>query len=121
MPKKDLSRIVMFSAEATPFAKVGGMGDVVGALPRALKKLDLDSAIVIPAYAPILHQKRFDLKPCSTVTGFDVQMGNKTERAEIFQTRLNHSEVDVFLVGSNKYFDRAGIYNDPDSSRIRQK
>jgi len=115
MPQKDPSRIVMFSAEVTPFAKVGGMGDVVGALPKALEKLGLNPAVVIPAYASVLRQKQFDIKPCKTVPGFNVRMGNKTERARIFQTRLNNTEVDVYLIGSHKYFDRAGIYDNPDS------
>ena len=76
MPRKDPLRIVMFSAEVTPFAKVGGMGDVVGALPKALEKLGLHPAAVIPAYASVLRQKQFDIKPCKTVSGFNVRMGN---------------------------------------------
>ena len=115
MPRKDPLRIVMFSAEVTPFAKVGGMGDVVGALPKALEKLGLHPAAVIPAYASVLRQKQFDIKPCKTVSGFNVRMGNKTEHARIFQARLNNTEVDVYLIGSHKYFDRAGIYDNPDS------
>ena len=115
MLQKDPSRIVMFSAEVAPFAKAGGMGDVVGALPKALKKLGADPAIFIPAYAFLMQQDRFDIRPCKTVAGFNVRIGNETERAEIFQTRINSTDIDVYLIGSRKYFDRAGIYNDPET------
>ncbi|MBN2318705.1 MAG: glycogen synthase GlgA [Acidobacteria bacterium] len=109
------SRIVMFSAEATPFAKVGGMGDVVGALPKALSKLGFQTAVVIPAYASVLQEDRFDIRPCEAVSGITVRLGKATERAIIYQARLDKSDVDVYLVGSRKYFSRPGIYGDPDT------
>ncbi len=103
-------RIVMMAAEATPYAKVGGLGDVVGALPKALERLGARPAVVIPAYkgkagVPGIH-------PCSLVPGFDVSMASEIEHAEVFQAQMNHS-VDVYLIGSRKYFDRKGIYDDP--------
>lgn len=115
MGQKAPSRIVMFSAEATPFAKAGGMGDVVGALPKALEKLGSNPAVVIPAYTSLVQQDQFDIRPCKTVAGFNVRIGNETERAEIFQTRMNNTDIDVYLIGSRKYFDREGIYNDPET------
>ncbi len=111
----DPSRIVMFSAEAAPFAKVGGMGDVVGALPKALEKLGIHSTVVIPAYASVLEAARFDIRPCESVSEFNVRLGSETENARIYQTRLNSSDVDVFLIGSHRYFDRSGIYGNPDT------
>lgn len=105
-------RVFMFAAEAVPYAKVGGLADVVGALPKALAKLGVKPAIVIPAYRTIDFGK-FQIKPCSVVPGFDVAMGQFVERAEVFQTRIRESDVDVFLIGSRKYFDRTGIYDDP--------
>jgi starch synthase len=70
MPQKDPLRIVMFSAEVTPFAKVGGMGDVVGALPKALEKLGLNPVVVIPAYASVLRQKQFEWRIRPNAPGF---------------------------------------------------
>ena len=46
-------RILMVAAEATPLAKVGGLADVVGSLPRALSALGHEVRIVIPAYGSI--------------------------------------------------------------------
>ena len=54
-------RIVMAASEAAPFAKTGGLADVVGALPRALKRLGIDVSVIIPAYRSIDSQ-RFSLQ-----------------------------------------------------------
>ncbi|MEJ2108844.1 MAG: glycogen synthase GlgA [Acidobacteriota bacterium] len=109
------SKIVMFSAEAAPFAKDGGLGDVVGALPKELKKLGFDPVVVIPAYASVLQQGRFDIQRCKEVEDFTVRIGNRMDRAEIYRTQFDRSGVDVYMIGSRKYFGRQGIYNNPNT------
>ncbi|MBN2243803.1 MAG: glycogen synthase [Acidobacteria bacterium] len=109
------STVVMFSAEAAPFAKVGGMGDVVGALPKALAKLGIHPLVVIPAYGAVLRQDRFPLGACGAVPHLDVSLGSETERAEIYQARSDASGVDFYFIGSRTYFNRPGIYGDPDT------
>jgi starch synthase len=107
-------RVAMLAAEASPFAKVGGLGDVVGALPKALEKLGVKPIVIIPAYRAV-HSNALNIRPCSRVSGFDIPMKSAVERAAIFQSRIEGTGVDVYLIGSRKYFDRPGIYDDPDT------
>jgi len=102
----------MFAAEAVPYVKVGGLADVVGALPRALEKLGAQPAVVIPAYKDI-HHERHGIRPFAPLPGFDVPMGPRIERAEIFHTRAPDTGIDVFLIGCRDYFLRDGIYDNP--------
>jgi starch synthase len=105
-------KIIMLAAEASPYAKVGGLGDVVGALPKALAKLNASPAIVLPAYKAA-QSSAFAIRPRSPIFEFEVPMASSAEHAEVFHTRMNDSNVDVYLIGSRKYFDREGIYDDP--------
>ena len=43
-------RVAIISAEAVPYSKTGGLGDVAGALPKALKAVGVDSVLVTPCY-----------------------------------------------------------------------
>ena len=45
-----MTRVLIASAEAAPFAKVGGLGDVIGSLPAALQEIAIDARVVLPAY-----------------------------------------------------------------------
>ena len=53
-------KVLYVSAEMVPFAKEGGLADVAGALPAALKNANIDIRCVIPAYANI-DRKKFNL------------------------------------------------------------
>ncbi|MDQ3220997.1 MAG: glycogen/starch synthase, partial [Acidobacteriota bacterium] len=43
-------RVAVLSAEAVPYSKTGGLGDVAGALPKALKQVGVDSLLITPCY-----------------------------------------------------------------------
>jgi starch synthase len=103
--------IVMLAAEATPYAKAGGLADVVGALSKALDAFGADVTLVLPAYRSV-HSGRQSFA-FHHVTDFDVPMASSVERAGVTRTRIDGTEVEVFLIGSRRYFDREGIYDDP--------
>jgi starch synthase len=108
----DRLNITMFSAEVFPFVKIGGLADVVGALAKALDKLGMQVAILLPAFRAINHD-RFAIRPYSAIPDFWVPMGPGWSRAEVYHTRMAGSAVDVFVIGCGAYFYREGIYDDP--------
>ena len=51
-------RVLFVTPEAHPLIKTGGLGDVSGALPGALRRLDADVRILLPAYPDLIEQTR---------------------------------------------------------------
>lgn len=102
-------RIAMLSSECAPFAKTGGLADMVGALPKALKELGHDVIIILPKYASIDYV-RYGLRPYLSPLG--VWMGTEQEWCGVFATYLE--DVPVYFIESHKYFDRWGLYHDHD-------
>jgi starch synthase len=106
----------MVAAECVPFAKVGGLGDVIGALPIALKKLGLNVSIVIPRHRVIDLQK-FGFEPFPVPGNGRVSIGFESIAYDVHRGKLPKSDIDVYLLGNDRFFDRAGVYYDPESGK----
>jgi starch synthase len=104
-------RILFTTAEAAPFAKTGGLGDVGGSLPKALKALGHDVRVIMPAYQAIedgFHSGQLDL---SVVPGsLWVPTGSGLIEAGAFEGRLPDSDVPVYFVAQGSLFNRPQIY-----------
>ncbi len=98
-------RLLFLAAEAAPFFKVGGLGDVAGSLPRALKALDpdLDLRLVLPLHGG-LDQARFPLQP---VTAFTVPHRNGPILAEAYTTPW---EVPVYFLSGAPILLESAVY-----------
>lgn len=99
--------VLFVSAEVTPIAKVGGLADVVGALPKALQEHDVDVRIIMPLYE-VIDRSRFPLTKIAT--GLPVQVGGGTESVNLYTTTLPGSNVPVYLIESPRYFAQGSIY-----------
>jgi starch synthase len=102
-------RILMIASECVPYAKTGGLADVVGGLSKALRQRGHDVRVVIPKYN-LVDYNRFHLQPFLSPLG--VWMGNTQEWCAVHMT-INEG-VPVYFIESNKYFDRWGLYHDAD-------
>jgi starch synthase len=95
--------------------KTGGLADVAGSLPKAIRSLGHDMRVVIPRYGRI-EPSRFGLK--SVVESLSVRMDERVEQAEVLAGCIGsgESETPVYLVDNARYFDRQGIYMYPDDA-----
>ncbi|MCL1992947.1 MAG: glycogen synthase [Spirochaetes bacterium] len=105
-------KILMVTSEALPYAKTGGLADMVSSLSIALAKLGHDVRIVIPRYYPI---DKTSLTPLPGALG--VPMGGIEEWSAVYEERLPGSTakkpVQVYFIDHEIYFGRDGIYGIP--------
>ncbi len=106
MPK--VINVLFLAAEAEPFVKVGGLGDVAGSLPRALRALSndevhLDVRIVLP-YHPVV--KAENLKPLGV---FSIKHGDIEVQAEAFETTLEG--VPVYFIDGDPIRANGSVYS----------
>ncbi len=103
--------ILMVAAEAHPLAKVGGLADVMGALPQALREQGHDVRLALPYYKS-MRDKVGSPEKVRGAELFDIALGDTTYPARAWKTRLPNSKVEVYLIESSDFFDRDGIYVD---------
>lgn len=102
-------KILFVASEVTPIAKVGGLGDVVGALPKALNKLDVDVRVVTGYYGTH-NEKAYPTK----ITGeISVPWNNERLFVKIRQTVIPKSRVPVYLIDQPRVVGTGGIYDSP--------
>ena len=100
-------KIAMCSPEMVPFAKTGGLGDVVGALPRALRSLGADVFVMIPGYASI-DRSEFRV---GRIGKLPVPVGRTVVEA-VLKECFAVPDVPVLLLEGGDYFSREGLYGD---------
>ena len=100
-------KILIATSEAVPFVKTGGLADVSGALPQALKKKGHDVRIVLPRYWSISKEK-YNLS--TIISPMGVKMGNCEMWCSVLQGDVNG--VPVYFIDHEHFFGRAGVYDD---------
>jgi starch synthase len=100
--------IVFVASECVPFAKTGGLADVVGALPSALKKLGHKVMVIMPLYRDI-DRSKFNVEPILNLMG--VWMGDAEEWCSVYGTTYPEG-VPIRFIEFDNYFDRHGLYHD---------
>ena len=103
-------KVLMVSSEAVPFAKVGGLADVVGALGKELPKTGVQVAVALPKYRVVIEKiKTLGLKTEKKMS-FSLSLDNGEEEGAIELVKYNG--VLYFLIEQPDYFEREGIYLD---------
>ncbi len=102
-------KVLYVASEGLPFIKSGGLADVVGSLPKILKKKKVDVRVVLPMYLKIANQYRDEFTCLGTVP---VQCGHINTVATFFETEVDG--VPFYFVEHQGYFERDGLYGYPD-------
>lgn len=98
-------RIAVISAEAVPYSKTGGLGDVAGALPKALKQIGEDSFLITPFYN---QQTKFNLISHTALDDLWFDWRGRPYKCNVFYSEANGSP--TFLIDAPEYFNRSSIY-----------
>ena len=101
-------KIAIVAPEATPFAKTGGLADVTGGLAKALFRMGHDPILIMPLYRAV---RRSDTM-LSEVGPIEVPVRSRPVSAHIWQGRIPGTEVPVYFLEQDAYFDRDTLYGD---------
>ena len=107
-----MKRILYVTAEAAPFAASGGLGDVMGALPRAVGRYGgrgVEVSVILPLYRAIEAEKRESMQP--------IYEGNLTlawREIPYSVYACSHLGVTYYFVENPRYFDRPALYGEYD-------
>ncbi|HUO83855.1 MAG TPA: glycogen/starch synthase [Thermoanaerobaculia bacterium] len=101
--------IVFASAETSPFAKTGGLGEVAGALPKALAKLGEQPQVITPFHRAAAQWFDRAGHPIEPLAEIDVRWAGWATRVHLLRSHLPSSDVPVIFV-AHPAFDRPQLY-----------
>lgn len=104
-------KILYASGEAYPFAMSGGLADVAGALPKALRRRLVGCRVVLPLYSAVPQELRNEMK---FITAITVPVSWRRQYCGIFEARYNG--VIYYLLDNQYYFKREGLYGHYDDA-----
>jgi starch synthase len=99
-------RVLILAAEIVPFVKVGGLADVAGALPKALKALGHDVRLVMPRYKQV-DPERFQLT--TVIDTLTVTIGKFPVQVSVRQGIIGE-DIPVYMIDAPRFFERENIY-----------
>jgi starch synthase len=110
-------KVAIVAAEIGPYAKAGGLADVIGALPQALARRGVEASAIVPGYRALLQK----LETTVAADGLAIELSGVRESFRILRAQ-GDGGVEIYLIDHPGFFDRDGIYGDgagiyPDNDR----
>ncbi len=110
-------KVCILSSEIMPFAKTGGLSDVVGALVPELARIGHEIHAFMPLYASV-RRAHADMEPVLGLQSVGITIGNRTYAFSVRTTCLPATNIAVYFIDCPELFDRPSIYTrDPDEHR----
>ena len=104
-------KVLFAASEAVPFAKTGGLGEVIGTLPKELRKQGVDARVMIPKYRDIPGEFAEAMEVKAELT---VPVGWRQQYCGV--QYLEYRKLPVYFIDNEQYFGRPGFYNYYDDS-----
>ncbi|MBR5239807.1 MAG: glycogen/starch synthase, partial [Clostridia bacterium] len=104
-------KVLYAAAEATPFIKVGGLGDVMGGLPKALCELGVDARVILPLYSKIKDKYIDQLE---FITEIGIPLGWRMCYCGIFEAKIG--KVTYYFIDNELFFKRDNVYGEFDDA-----
>lgn len=98
-------KVLYVASEALPFAASGGLADVAGSLPQALKRRKVDCRVVMPLYGTIKEEMRATMK---FVTSIMVPVSWRRQYCGVYEAKAGG--VTYYLIDNEYYFKRSTLY-----------
>ena len=98
-------KVLYAASEALPFAASGGLADVAGSLPQALRKRLIGCRVVMPLYSTIKQELKDTMK---FITNISVPVAWRRQYCGIFEAK--YGGVTYYLLDNEYYFKRDGLY-----------
>lgn len=102
-------KVLFAASEAAPFIKTGGLGDVIGSLPKALKKENVDVRVVMPKYHDIPAEIQEKIKWKESIY---VPVGWRNQFCGL--EHMVYEGVPFYFIDNKYYYSRPGYYGYPD-------
>ena len=104
-------KVLYCTSEARPFAATGGLADVAGSLPQALRLRLIGCRVVMPLYEDIPQELRDNMK---FVTSLSVPVAWRRQYCGVFEAKVGG--VIYYLIDNQYYFKRHGLYGHYDDA-----
>jgi len=109
-------KIWYLSSEVSPFAKTGGLGDVTGAYPKALKTQNQEVRVIMPKYKSI-NERKYVLREVIRLRDIPVTLNGVTRIVNVKSAFLPESKVQIYFIDTPEFFSRSGLYTDSASGK----
>ncbi|NLJ40605.1 MAG: glycogen/starch synthase, partial [Clostridiales bacterium] len=106
-----MKNIIFVAAEAVPFEKTGGLADVIGSLPAAIKEKGGDVRVIMPKYGTIPEDL---LENYNHITDFIVQVGWRNQFCALGE--VIYQGIYYYFIDNEYYFKRDNLYGYDDDA-----
>ncbi len=103
-------RVVFIASEAAPFAKTGGLADVAGSLPNALRRLNVDIRVVLPGYRQVFEHS---LRQEPVWTNLNTWLGSQRLTFQVRKLPIENV-APIYVIDREDMFDRPHLYGNDD-------